>query len=211
MFPVSVIVMPVSLTMKNVTYDTYSVKGKTLTEIAKSIKKSGPKDPNDNKKVAFLTTTALDAEVTKGKYVADGKAKIDKKTGWFEVTYKIKSLKLILTPSVRCPKRSVSGLSPRAMVEWFRFYASALVHEAKHVDMSKKESEKIAKEIDKLRGKGLGETEKEAQAMAEDDLKRAVNNYFFVERERLNEIHRKFDHSTHHGEKQGALLDTSIV
>lgn len=202
--------MPVSLTLKNVTYDTYSVKGKTLADIAKSIKKSGPKDPNDNKKVAFLTTTALDAEVTKGKYTVDGKPKIDKKTGWYEVTYKIKSLKLILAPSVRCPKRSVSGLSPRALVEWYRFYAAALMHEAKHVDRAKQESEKIAKEIDKLRGKGLAETEREAASMAEEDLKRAINNYFFIERERLNEVHRKFDHSTHHGEKQGALLDTTV-
>ncbi len=203
--------MPVSLTMKNVTYDTYSVKGKTLADIAKSIKKSGPKDPNDKKKVAFLTTTALDAEITKGKYGADGKAKIDKKTGWYEVTYKIKSLKLILSPSVRCPKRSVSGLSPRAMVEWYRFYGAALLHEAEHVSKAKKESEKIAKEIDKLRGKGLADTEKDAQAMAEEDLKHVIHNYFFVERERLNDIHRKFDRSTHHGEKHGALLDTAIL
>ena len=203
--------MPVTLTMKNVTYDTYSVKGKTLADIAKSIKKSGPKDPNDNKKVAFLTTTALDAEITKGKYGPDGKAKTDKKTGWIEVTYKIKTLKLILTPSVRCPKRSVSGLSPRALIEWYRFYAAALVHEAEHVTKAKKESEKIAKEIDKLRGKGLAETEADAQKMAEEDLKHVIHNYFFIERERLNEIHRKLDHATHHGEKKGALLDTSIA
>lgn len=211
MFPVLVCVMPVSLKTKTVTYETYSVKGKTLADIAKSMKKSGPKDPNDNKKVAFLTTTALDAEITKGKYAADGKPKIDKKTGWYEVTFKIKSLKLILTPSVKCPKRSVSGLSPRATIEWYRFYASALVHEGKHVEKAKKESEKIAKEIDKLRGKGLAETERDAATMAEEDLKHVIHNYFFIERERLNEIHRKFDHSTHHGEKQGALLDTSIT
>ncbi len=203
--------MPTTLTVKNVTYDTYSVKGKTLADIAKSIKKSGPKDPNDNKKVAFLTTTALDCLVTKGKYVVDGKPKVDKKTGWHEVTTKVSALKVILTPSVRCPKRSVSGLSPRALIEWYRFYAAALFHEAEHVSKAKKESEKIVKELNKLRGKGLGETVKEAEAEAIDDLKRVINIFFFDERERLNEIHRKFDHSTHHGEKHGALLDTSIL
>ena len=203
--------MPTTLTTKTVSYDTYSVSGKTLEAIAKSIKKSGPVDPNDKKRVAFLTTTALDCEVTKGKYVVDGEAKVDKKTGWFEVTMKVSALKLILTPSIRCPKRSVSGLSARAVIEWYRFYAAALVHESKHVELAKKESEKIAKELNKLRGSALGETEAEAQKLAEEEIKRVLNIYFFNERDRLTEVHRKLDHSTHHGEKKGALLDTSIL
>ncbi len=202
--------MATTLTVKKVSYDTYSVSGKTLKEIAKSLKKKGPVDPNDKKRVAFLTTTELDCLVTKGKYVTDGKPVKDKKTGWFEVTKKISSLKMVLTPSVKCPKRSVSGLSIRAGLEWYRFYAAALVHEAKHVEKAKKESEKIAKEVDALRGKGLAETVAEAEKMAEEDLKNVIRNYFFIERDRLNVIHRKLDHSTHHGEKQGALLDTSI-
>ncbi|WP_291730133.1 DUF922 domain-containing protein [Leisingera sp. F5] len=202
--------MPVSLTMKSVVYDTYSVSGKTLPDIAKSIKSKGPKDPNDNKKVAFLTTTELECLTAKGKYAADGKPKIEKKTGWFEVKAKVSALKLVLHPTVRCPKRSVSGLSPRALIEWYRFYACCLVHEAQHVDKAKKECEKIAKELNKLKGTGLADTEAEALKLAKEDLMREINNHIFIDRDRLNEVHRKFDHSTHHGEAKGALLDTSI-
>ncbi|KIC16484.1 DUF922 domain-containing protein [Leisingera sp. ANG-DT] len=202
--------MPVSLTVKNVVYDTYSVSGKTLPDIAKSIKKSGPKDPNDNKKVAFLTTTELECLTAKGKYVADGKPKIDKKTGWFEVTAKVSALKLILHTTVKCPKRSVSGLSPRALIEWYRFYACCLVHEAEHVSKAKKECEKIAKELNKLKGTGLADTEADALKMAQEDLMRVINIHIFDDRDRLNEMHRKFDRTSHHGEKKGALLDTSV-
>lgn len=203
--------MPVTLTMKNVVYDTYSVSGKTLADIAKSIKSKGPKDPNDNKKVTFLTTTELECLTAKGKYVADGKPKIDKKTGWFEVKAKVSALKLVLHPSVRCPKRSVSGLSGRALIEWYRFYAACLIHEAQHVDKAKKECEKIAKELSKLKGTGLAGTEADALKMAKEDLMRTINIHIFDDRDRLNEIHRKLDHSTHHGESKGALLDTSIT
>ncbi|WP_027256486.1 DUF922 domain-containing protein [Leisingera aquimarina] len=202
--------MPVSLTMKSVVYDTYSVSGKTLPDIAKSIKSKGPKDPNDNKKVAFLTATELECLTAKGKYAADGKPKIEKKTGWFEVKAKVSALKLVLHPTVRCPKRSVSGLSPRALIEWYRFYACCLVHEAQHVDKAKKECEKIAKELNKLKGTGLADTEAEALKLAKEDLMREINNHIFIDRDRLNEVHRKFDHSTHHGETKGALLDASI-
>ena len=203
--------MPVSLTMKNVRYDTYSVSGKTLADIAKSIKSKGPKDPNDNKKVTFLTTTELECLTAKGKYVADGKPKIDKKTGWYEVTAKISTLKLVLHPSVRCPKRSVSGLSTMAVVEWYRFYAACLVHEAEHVDRAKKECAKIAKEQERLRGKGLAETEAEALKQAQEDLMRAINIHIFDDRDRLNALHRKIDHASHHGEKKGALLDVTVT
>ena len=203
--------MPASLAMKNVIYDTYTVKGKTLAEIAKSIKKVGPVDPNDKKRVAFLTTTKLDCALTKAKYKPDGKPKLDKKSGWYEAKSKLGSLKLTLIPTVNCPRRQVSGLSARALVEWFRFYGACLLHEAKHVDKAKKECDKIAKEVDKLRGVGLAETEAAAQKAADEDLAQAVHIFFFDNRERLNELHRKFDHATHHGEKQGALLDTSVI
>lgn len=202
--------MPVSLTVKPVVYDPYPVSGKTLPDVAKSIKKSGPKDPNDNKKVAFLTTTELECMTAKGKFAADGKAKIDKKTGWFEVRAKVSALKVVLHTTVRCPRRSVSGLTPRALIEWYRFYACCLAHEAQHVDKAKKECGKIAKELDKLKGTGLAETEAEALKQAKEDLMRVINIHIFDGRDRLNEVHRKFDRSSHHGEKKGALLDTSV-
>lgn len=202
--------MPASLSVKSASYKTYGVSGKTLADIAKSIKKVGPVDPNDKKRVAFLTTTELDCALTRARYKPDGKPKLDKKSGWYEAKAKVDSLSLTLIPTVECPKRQVSGLSARALVEWFRFYAACLLHEAKHLDKAKKECEKIAKEVDKLRGTGMADTEAKAQAAANEDLAEAIRIFFFDNRERLNELHRKFDHSTHHGEKQGALLDTSI-
>ncbi|AHD02850.1 hypothetical protein METH_02880 [Leisingera methylohalidivorans DSM 14336] len=58
--------------MKSVAYDTYSVSGKTLPAIAKSLRCKGPKDPHGNKNMAFLTTTELECLTAKGKYAADG-------------------------------------------------------------------------------------------------------------------------------------------
>ena len=60
---------------------TYKVSGNTLKEIWVNIEKIGPKDPNENEKVAALTATTIivadlwDPEIRCGKCLKNGKIK----------------------------------------------------------------------------------------------------------------------------------------
>jgi predicted secreted Zn-dependent protease len=203
--------LPTTLVTPTTRFETYKVSGKTLADIAKSIGRKGPVDPNDRKRVAFLTATELDCNPSKGKYKATRKPKIDKTTGWFDAEVKIDNLKVTMISTITCPKRSVSGLSTMALVEWVRFYAACIVHEGKHVEKAKKECQKIVKEMNALRGTGLGETEADAETEAKNGLIFALHNFFDEQPDRLKEIHAKFDKSTRHGATKGALLDTSVI
>lgn len=203
--------MPATLTVPTNKVTTYAVSGKTLVEIAKSIDRKGPIDPNDRKRVAFLTETVLDCNPDKGKYKPSRNSKTDKKTGWFDAEVQIKSLKVTMIPRILGPKRSVSGLSTKAYIEWIRFYVACMLHEGKHVEKAKKECQKVVKEMNAMRGKGLGETEAEAETAAIDNLIFALHNFFVEGRDRLNKLHSDFDKTTDHGKKKGAKLDTSVV
>lgn len=203
--------MPATLTVPTTKIETYAVSGKTLVEIAKSIDRKGPIDPNDRKRVVFLTETVLDCNPDKGKYKASKKPKVDKKTGWFEAEVQIKTLKVTMTPKIRGPKRSVSGLSTKAFIEWIRFYVACMVHEGKHVEKAKKECQKIIKEMNAMRGKSVGETEAEAETAAINSLIVDLHNFFVEGRDRLNKLHFDFDKSTDHGKSKGAKLDTSVT
>jgi len=203
--------MPATLVAPSAKYQTYSVSGKTLVDIAKSIDRKGPVDPNDRKRVVFLTETALDCNPSKGKYKATRKPKIDKKTGWFDAEVKIDSLKLTMNSTITCPKRAVSGLSTKAFVEWIRFYVACMVHEGEHIEKAKKECQNIVKEMNALRGTSLGETEAEAETEAINNLIYSLHNFFDRQPDRLNKLHAKFDKSTSHGGSKGAKLDKTIV
>ncbi|NSY38008.1 hypothetical protein [Leisingera sp. ANG59] len=150
--------------------------------------------------MAFLTTTELECLTATGKNEADGRPKIDKKSGWFEATVQVSALKLTLHTASKCPKRSDSGPPPQALIECCRFYACCLDHEAQHLDKAKKECEKIAKELNKLTGKGLADTEADALGMAKEDRMREKDKDFVVDRYRLSEMHRTFRHSSLRGE-----------
>ncbi len=203
--------MPATLTSPSAKYQTYSVSGKTLVEIAKSIDRKGPVDPNDRKRVVFLTETALDCNPSKGKYKATRKPKTDKKTGWFDAEVKIDTLKLTMVSTITCPKRAVSGLSTKAFVEWIRFYVACMVHEGRHIEKAKKECQNIIKEMNAMRGTGLADTEADAETEAINNLIYALHNLFIQQRERLNQLHAKFDKSTSHGASKGAKLDKTVV
>lgn len=203
--------MPATLIAPSAKYQTYSVSGKTLADIAKSIDRKGPVDPNDRKRVVFLTETALDCNPSKGKYKATRKPKTDKKTGWFDAEVKIDTLKLTMVSTVTCPKRAVSGLSTKAFVEWIRFYVACMVHEGKHIEKAKKECQNIVKEMNALRGSGLAETEADAETEAINNLIYSLHNFFDQQPNRLNKLHAKFDKSSHHGQGHGAKLDKTIV
>ncbi|WP_109467655.1 DUF922 domain-containing protein [Albibacillus kandeliae] len=204
--------MPASLTYASPRFATYKTKGKTLKEVWDSIVKTGPVDPNDNKHVAFLTTTEVTFDPDRASFTGDGKIKVEKRTGWFEAKCKIKSMNVILMSYVDCPNMSVSGLSKTATKEWRRFYEKARSHEMEHVKKAVAECEKMVKELNAMRGTGLGETETDARNFAIDDLKTKMFEKFggSAMDDRLNKIHGAFDKSTKHGEKAGAKLNTSI-
>ena len=191
----------------------YSAGGATLKDIWKKILKSGPIDPNDKKHVAFLTTTELSFDPDKGRYEGDGRITVHRATGWFEATAKVKDLELNLLTYIDCPKAQMSKLSKPAQKEWKRFFDRALRHEGEHHVKAKDESSNILKEINALRGSGLGETQEEAANAAIDDLKTIMFDTYIggAMDDRLNRIHKDFDKSTKHGEKTGAKLDTTIA
>lgn len=204
-------VLPATLTTPTTKFEAYNVSGKTLAEVAKSINRKGPVDPNDRKRVAFLTEAKVDCSPSKGKYKLSRKLKVDKQTGWFDAEVQIDALKVTMTSKILCPKRSVSGLSTAAYVEWLRFYMACLAHEGEHVEMAKKECKKMIREMNALRGAGLAETEAEAEVEARSDLVFALHNFFDEQPDRLNRLHAKFDKSTRHGETTGAKLDTTVT
>ena len=204
--------MPASLSYAAPRFNTYKAKGTNLKEVWDSIVRNGPVDPNDNKKVAFLTTTELSFDPDKATFTGDGKMKKDKRTDWFEAKCKIKNLNLVLMSYVDVPPMGIKGLSKAATKEWRRFYEKARVHEMEHIKKAIKESEKITSEINALRGSGLGETEEEAGNAAINDLKtKLFDNYIREMDARLNKIHAKFDKATKHGEKKGAKLNTKVA
>lgn len=174
--------------------------------------KVGPVDPNDGKHVAFLTTTEIVFDPDKATFAGVGKIKLDKRSGWFDAKTRINKMDVIMMSYIDGPKRPASGLSKPATKEWLRFYDKAWAHEVEHIKKAVKESEAIVKEINALRGSGLGETEKEAAEAAIDDLKTKIFDKYTGKMDaRLNKIHAKFDKSTKHGETKGAKLDTSVV
>lgn len=204
--------MPARLHAPNPRMISYPVRGATLRDVWDKVLRAGPVDPNDKKHVAFLTTTELTFDPAKATYEGDGRMKIEKRTGWFDAKAKIKRMDVILMSYIESPKHSGGGLSKPAAREWQRFCDKALKHEIEHVKKAIKESELIVKELNALRGTGLGETERDAANAAIDDLKtRIYDNYLGQMDARLNKMHAKFDKSTKHGEKQGAKLDTSVT
>ena len=191
----------------------YSVGGATLKDIWKKILKVGPVDPNDRKHVAFLTTTELSFDPDKGRYEGDGRITVHRATGWFEATAKVKALELSLLTYIDGPKAQLNKLSKPAQKEWKRFYDRAIKHEGEHYTKAKAEAEKFLKEINALRGSGLGETQEDAANAAIDDLKTIMYDTYIggAMDDRLNRIHKDFDKSSKHGEKTGAKLDTAIA
>lgn len=204
--------MPARLVKSNTKFRTYSIKGETLEDLWASIRSRGPRDPNDNKNVAFLTTTTLSCDPDALDAEGDGRITVERRSGWFEARAKVKRMEMRFTSEIRCPKRSVGGLSWAATAEWYRFYACALVHEGEHVKKALEESKRIVSEINGLRGEGLGQTEAEAAQGARDDLvTRIFDDYQGKMDARLNKLHAKFDKTTKHGASKGAKLDLSVV
>lgn len=202
--------MGCTVTLKATKTTTYPVKGNTLKDIWTSIQKTGPKDPNDNKKVVALTASTIivadkwDSEMRGGKSLTNGN---------HQVIVGVKNMSMTVEGTIKLPKLGSSKLSKSAKKEWDRFMKKLIAHEKEHVAKTKTLAEQMGKEILKIQGTGEGATQEDAYAQAE---KACLDNFLAQYSgpkiaKRVAEMHKKFDKASAHGTKHGAKLDYSIT
>ncbi len=198
------------ITVPNPKITTYSVKGTTLQEVWDNIKKVGPKDPNDNKKVAALTETEIiisdrwDAEERGGKCLISGQME-----SWVGA----KNIAMTVTAAIKMPKLSGNKLSKPAKKEWDRFIKKLEKHEREHQTVTAKLAKVMGDEIFKIQGVGVGDDEKKAFEAGKQDFITKYLAQFSGKKisERVTAEHKKFDKKTNHGAKQGATLNLDIL
>ncbi len=198
--------MAVKLTGKCPRPSYYTVKGATLAGLRKQIDKSGPRDPNDGKKCAALTTTKLVVDLGKAEPVGAGP--IEEYDGVFFATAKLKSLTLRMESEILMPRLSGKGLSKKAQAEWNNFEKQLGYHEGKHFRLAFDEAGAIAKEMEEMRAEGTGGTAREAAELAFANLLTALKDTYETGLDdRLAAIHEKFDKKTGHGPKLNTKVE----
>ena len=189
---------------------TYTVKGKTLKEVWTNVLKVGPKDPNDNKKVAALTECTIivadkwDAETRGGRCMTTGK--IETRVGVKNMTMKVEGV-------IKLPKLSGTGLSKTAKKEWDRFMSKLDKHEREHLVDTEKLAKTMGVEIMKIEGVGLGDDEDKAfEAGKAAFIKLYVASYSGKKiSDRITAAAKKLDKASDHGAKHGAVLNLDIT
>ncbi|GMG82282.1 hypothetical protein LNKW23_14950 [Paralimibaculum aggregatum] len=186
----------------------YTVKGDTLKDIWQDILKKGPKDPNDNKKVAALSETSFSTSPSWNHQIVDSYKIFDGQT---TCKIKVKDWDVQYWSVITFPKLGANKLSAKAKKEWTRFVTKLKPHELKHVEKGLAEMKKVVKEFQAMESSAIGKDEKEAVALARANMEdHFVKTYGAGGKKieaRLNKIHKKFDHATSHG----TSLDTSIT
>lgn len=192
--------MPINLVIQAPKIKYYSIKGDTLEDIWNDIIKKGPKDPNDNKKVAALTYTSYKTSSAWNHEIID---KSEISDGQTTVKMKIKDLNILYWSKIKFPKLGSNKLSANAKKEWARFIAKLKPHEMEHVTKGKAEMDLIVKELEKMEGSGIGKGEEEAVSNARKHMEEAFQKKYGNKKieERLNKVHKKFDHAKGHGPK----------
>ncbi len=183
----------------------YTVKGDTLAAVWQDIIKKGPKDPNDNKKVAALTATSYSTSPAWTHEIVDQYPIFD---GQITCKIKVKAWEVKFWSEIRFPKLGANKLSPAAKKEWTRFVGKLKPHELKHVAKAKAEMETIVKEFQAMESSAVGKDLKEAVKIARQNMEQDFAKTYGGKKieDRLNKIHKKFDHNTGHG----TSLDTTI-
>jgi len=189
---------------------TYSVKGNTLKDVWANVLKVGPKDPNDNKKVAALTETTI---VVADKWDPETRGGRCLTTGKIETRVGAKNLSMKIEGTIKMPKLGTNSLSKPAKKEWDRFIAKLDKHEREHMVVTEKLAKTMGDEIMKIVGVGLGDDEKKAfEAGKAAFVKLYIANYNGKKiSDRIVEGARKLDKSTKHGAKHGAVLKLDIT
>lgn len=198
------------ITVSSPKISTYSVSGDTLKDVWDDILKKGPKDPNDNKKVAAITETTIiiadrwDPEVRGGRCLTNGK--IETRVG-------VKNMSMTVEAAIKLPKLGSSKMSATAKKEWKRFIGKLESHEREHIDVTAKLAKTMGDEIMKIEGLGLGDDEDKAfEAGKAAFLKLFVASYDGKSiADRISKEAKKFDSKTGHGAKHGATLNYDIT
>lgn len=198
------------ITVGKAKFTTYAVTGNTLKEVWASIEKKGPKDPNDNKKVAALTETTIivadkwDPEIRGGRCLTNGKT---------ETRIGVKNMSMKVEGKILMPKLGGNKLSKAAKKEWDRFIVKLAKHEVEHLDITAQVAKTMDDEIMKIEGFGLGDDDKKAFAAGKAEFLKIYIATFGGKKvsERITAASKKFDKSTRHGAKHGAVLNLDIA
>jgi len=193
--------MAVTVKKENQKLKTYKITGATLDDVWKQIQKKGPKDPNDGKKVAALTTTQLKIDAGSAGFAPDGEI-TENPDGTFTAKAKFDRFELVHSADTLYPNHD-GKLSVKPLLEWGKYVALVLGHEKMHVNKSEAEAEKIAREIEALRGEASGADRKEAAKNAAGDLLKTFKKSFDQKKldARITAVHKAFDKSSGHGPK----------
>jgi len=189
---------------------TYTVKGNTLKDVWANVQKVGPKDPNDNKKVAALTETTI---IVADKWDPESRGGRCMTTGKTEIRVGAKNLSMKVEGTIKMPKLGTNSLSKPAKKEWDRFISKLDKHEREHMVVTEKLAKTMGEEIMKIEGVGLGDDDKKAfEAGKAAFLKLYVASYGGKKiSDRITEAAKKLDKSTKHGAKHGAVLNLDIT
>jgi predicted secreted Zn-dependent protease len=205
--------MPAKLKPTVISTSTYSVPGENLKDILAYMKRKGPLDTNDNKRVAALTETRVHVDTAGAKFEPDGDPE-STDDGGKKVRAKFKKLEVEVTASVTFPKlKSPSKLSKAARKEWDRYLKCLGDHEKRHLVMVVSDITALVAELSALRGEGSGPDLASAAKAATHDLFGKLNARCggTLLEDRQRKIHEHYDHSTGHGAREGAVLDTSVA
>ena len=186
--------------------------GESLAEILAFIKRKGPLDTNDNKRVAALTVTRLHVDTAGLKFEQDGEVE-ETPEGGKRVRTRFGKLEVELTVELTFPKlKKASALSKAARKEWDRYFKCLGAHETRHVHMARDDAMLLVSQLNTLRGEGTGADLRTAARAAADNLFGKMNDLCGGTKldDRQKEIHEMLDKATGHGAKEGAELDTSI-
>lgn len=190
--------MAAKLVVTSPKWNYYTAKGGSLEAVWKHIVKNGPKDNGTN--VAALTTTTVRFDPDRVRVQPDGRIRQDRRTGWYTATCKIKTLDVTMDTTIEAPRVSGPDLGIFAYAEWVRFLAAVYKHEEEHVEKAKREMATVISEMNRLRGEGYAETERDAAQAAQEDLVTRLYDGFMGKLDaRLEKIHAKFDKATGHG------------
>lgn len=206
--------MPATLKVTPTKYRNYKVSGDDLMAILKNMKKKGPKDPNDGKRVAALTSTTLDvsAAVSSARFEGDGNI-VTLRDGKFEAKAKIKSMAVAYSSETLLPEVGTNNLSVRAWIEWARFKLKLGIHENEHVKKAKSDAVTIVADISAMRGVGVDADKGKAALAAAGDLQKQIVKKYNAKtlEKRFNAIHKKLDKPKKKGRPgHGPVLDATI-
>ncbi|GMG82280.1 hypothetical protein LNKW23_14930 [Paralimibaculum aggregatum] len=201
--------MPITISYTAPKLRYYTVAGDTLKAIEAFMKRKGPVDPNEGKRMVAMTYTGQGI-VPKWTH---GRSDLHRApNGEVTCSVKVKDMKFVARAVILLPKLGSNKLSPAARKEWDRFFRKLKAHELKHIAVYRGFMHTVLDEIGRLEGSALAKTEAAAEKAARADLELAIRlNYAGGKLDkRIRQMHHQFDKRTRHGQRSGAKLNTKI-